>query len=44
MYRVAYPVSIDTPTNRAAAFAYAIRLEGRSRWLPWRRNGELRLA
>jgi hypothetical protein len=44
MYRVAYPVAIDTPNHSAVAFAYAIRLEGRSRWLPWRRNGQLRLA
>jgi len=44
MYRVASPVATETPNSRAVAFAYAIRLEGRSRWLPWRRNGQLRLA
>jgi hypothetical protein len=44
MYRVAYPLSLESPNSRAVAFAYAISLEGRSRWLPWRRNGQLRLA
>jgi hypothetical protein len=44
MHRAAYPLSIDTPNRRALSYAYAIRLEGPSRWLPWRRNGQLRLA